>query len=450
PRRADRRRLAADAIEIGQLSSHLAYDASNYHGTTRWVDALQRRVLTLLPVLSSIEDRVAALRRLGPLRPEWDAALAEVAAWITDPVPPEALRARLRALYPGGGALSCPEALWATLVLRLVELIELMWDAHQLRAAIARGDHAPPPLLVPEPAIAGRVLHRDPGLAALSGFAAALPVGLVDAFWIGSGWSDGAVAAQMAAVGASFFAVQDDPVPAILRFTFWALLACVVDAAYLFAILPLAHDFEMLVLALAPAFVFYGLLIAMPATFGAGMGLGVNGATLLALQASYTADAASFANSAIALAIGLGTAALVTALIRSVGAEWSARRLLRASWADLVLAAQGRTDRAALASRLLDRMGLMVPRLAAVAPEADRAAADLLAELRVGVNLVELQRARTDLPPAAANAVARALRALSGWFQRRRRRASATPPPALLAALDAALQAVWQKGAPQE
>ncbi|MBN8925594.1 MAG: FUSC family protein [Rhodospirillales bacterium] len=451
PRRADRRRLAADAIEIGQLSSHLAFDASNYQGTTRWVDALQRRVLTLLPVLSSIEDRIAALRRLGPLSPDREQALAEVAAWVVERPPPDALRARLRALAPaGGGALSWPEALWTTLVLRLVEMIDLLWDTSQLRAAIAAGDHAPPPLVVPEGAIAGRVLHRDPGLAALSGFAAALAVGLVVAFWIGSGWSEGAIAAQMAAVGASFFAVQDDPVPAILRFTGWALVACVVDAAYLFAILPIAHDFEMLVLALAPAFVFYGLLIAMPATTPIGMGLGVNGATLLALQATYAADAASFGGSVIALTVGLGTAALVTALIRSVGAEWSARRLLRASWADLVQAAKGGADRSALASRLLDRMGLLVPRLAAVAPDADRAAADLLAELRVGVNIVELQQGRADLPPAAANAVARALRALSGWFQRRRHRGGPTPPPALLAALDAALRSVWEAGAVQE
>ena len=448
--RADRRRLAADAIEIGQLSSHLAYDTSNLQRTVRWVDALQRRVLMLLPVLSSIEDRLTELRRLGPLDPVLQGTIDALAAWIADPAAsdPAELHGRLRALRPEvRGPAAWRSALVVTLLLRLCELLDLLQDARRLRAQIASGDRLPPPVLrMPDSAVAGRVLHRDPGLAAWSGFAAALAVMVVVSFWIATGWPDGAVAAEMAAVGASFFAVRDDPVPAILTFAGWALVTCVIDAIYLFGVLPLAQDFTMLALALAPAFVFYGVLIASPATYAAGMGLGVNGATLIALQSSYSGDFAAFANSTIALALGLGTAALVTALIRSVGAEWSARRLLKAGWADLAMAASAGSDRAALTSRMLDRFGLVVPRLAAAAPGADVAATDLLAELRIGLNVVDLQHERVNLPLAPAAAVRSVLDALADWFTTRRRGPANRPPPAaLLAVLDTALRVVWHE-----
>ena len=73
--------------------------------------------------------------------------------------------------------------------------------------------------------------HRDPRMALLSGFAAAVAVLLVCAFWIGAAWADGAVAAEMAAVACCIFAALDDPVPAILSFLFYAVMAIAIDAA---------------------------------------------------------------------------------------------------------------------------------------------------------------------------------------------------------------------------
>jgi hypothetical protein len=43
---------------------------------------------------------------------------------------------------------------------------------------------------------------------------------------------------------------------------------------------------------------------------------------------------------------------------------------------------------------MLDRVGLIAPRLAALPPDDAEWTADLLAEVRVGINLVELRRVR--------------------------------------------------------
>jgi hypothetical protein len=49
---------------------------------------------------------------------------------------------------------------------------------------------------------------------------------------------------------------------------------------------------------------------------------------------------------------------------------------------------------------MLDRLGLLMPRLAAVSPGADIAAADVLLDLRVGLNVIGLQRALEHFSPA--------------------------------------------------
>ena len=127
----------------------------------------------------------------------------------------------------------------------------------------------------------------------------------------------------------------------------------VVDAILLFGVLPLVSDFVTLALALAPPFLIGGVLVAMPATANGGRAFTANAATLLALQSAYTADFPGFANSSLAFLLGLGLAAIVTRLIRSVGAGVSVHRLLRVIWLELAVAAEkrGRRDRAVYAGR---------------------------------------------------------------------------------------------------
>src|SRR5262249_44254053 len=132
--------------------------------------------------------------------------------------------------------------------------------------------------------------HRDHVMALHSALATIVAIGLISTFWIATAWPEGAGAAGVAAVPRALFPAQDDPVPNIVGFLVAAVIALVIDAIYLFAILPRAHDFEMLVLAFAPVFLVLGAFNSMPATARATAPITFIAATQLALSSSYNAD----------------------------------------------------------------------------------------------------------------------------------------------------------------
>ncbi|HEY0523418.1 MAG TPA: FUSC family protein, partial [Stellaceae bacterium] len=465
-----RRRLAADAVELYMLSTHLAYDTSLWQGTTRWVRLLRQRMVMLLPILSSIADRMAELRRNGAqLPPAVQALLGDLSAWIAagprgqreDGVRLRTAIARIEAETPAGPSSDWNAIMLASLLVRLRELVETVQDCRDLRRQINSGGREGG--IIQERRLVARAgggtaLHRDHGMALLSGFSAALAVLLCCVFWIATEWPDGAVATEMAAVACCFFAAQDDPVPAIVSFTIFSTVALVIDTVYLFAILPMIDGFPMLVLVLAPCFLLIGIGMAKARFVSAAMALAANSATLMGLQSAYSADFASFMNSGLALVFGMSAAAVVTALVRSVGAEWSARRLLRAGWADIAAVAAtaqraeiggaAAAERTVFAGRMLDRLGMLTPRLAMVAPGADVAAADALTDLRIGLNVVDLQRGRPALPPEARRAVDALLDALSRFFDRHASAVAAPPPEQLLRLIDRALARVTATGLP--
>lgn len=440
----NRRRLAADAIALDELAGHLAYDASTEQHALGAARVLQGRMLMLLPLLSSLSDRIAALRALGGLDTGLSKALADVARWMKGEAeePEDGPSAAVAALESD---LS-PTSTWTDimrvgLLARLRELIDLRTDCLALQAHIDAGKPGLPRLAgVHDADVASR--HRDIGMAALSGVSASLTIGLICAFWIATAWPEGAVAAEMAAVACSFFAVRDNPVPAIIGFLGWTALAVVIDAVLLFAVLPQVNGFEMLALALAPPFLLFGVLTARPATAAAGMALAANGATLLSLQETYNADFATFANAAVATVLGMAVAAVLTHVLRSIGWDAASLRLLRANWLMLARAAErrGKGDRAAFAGLMLDRLGLVASRLAEARTKGAVPAADILAELRVGLNILDLRRARHMLPPPVTAALDAVLDGVAAMFRGRIAAPHGPQPPqSLLPRLDNAL-----------
>jgi Fusaric acid resistance protein family len=136
---------------------------------------------------------------------------------------------------------------------------------------------------------------------------------------------------------------------------------------------------------------------------------------------------------------------VVTRLARSVGAEWIAQRLMRTNWAALAVTAErrGRRDRAAFAGVMLNRLGLLVQRLAVI-PSSDLRDVDSFSQFRVGLSIIDLCRGRHGLAP-------RTLSAMDGMLDQLaiacRRHVGSPMPPELLMHIDAALvQAMNEPG----
>src|SRR5277367_3545076 len=140
-----RNRLAADAIELRMLTTQLAYDTSVLQTATRWVGEVQRRMLLLLPLLSSIADRVRALHAVGGVTPALGRLLADMRVWVRAGAPPPRSEAeRLRGTIAGLEDALDPRAdatdvVRASLLLRLRELIDVRQDMRDLRWHIEAG-----------------------------------------------------------------------------------------------------------------------------------------------------------------------------------------------------------------------------------------------------------------------------------------------------------------------
>lgn len=436
------RRLAADAVEIDALAENLPFDATPWQ--VERFSLLRERMVMLLPILAAIEDRRAALGELERPPAEAERLAGEVEDWIAEgEPPPEPLLARIARTEEA----VAPRTDWTALMLgnllaRLRELVLVLSDCAILQRQMQQPDGTAVRLRFSPEGSAAPTWHRDPGIALLSAIAAVVAVLLCCVAWIATAWPDGDVAAEMVAVACSFFAPRDDPVPAILTFLRWSALGVVVDGVLLFALLPAATTFVGLTLVLAPFYILGGVLASMSATSSGGRAFTANGATLLALSPTYNADFPTFVNSGLAFLLGLIFAALMTRLIRSIGAEVSANRLRRRIWLDVAVAAEtrGNRDRARYAGLMLDRLGRLAPRLAASDAQAADAVNEALGDLRVGLNIIDLRRARHDIGASVRIRIDAMLDALAVAYRARAERGGAgAPRAALLARIDAAL-----------
>jgi uncharacterized membrane protein YccC len=404
PAQAARRRLAFEATDAAMMISQLGHDTSHLQTAVPLITSLRLYVISLMPVLSAIGDRVAQLKRLDGITPEMRSLLDETAVWMRAGGPEAApsLLAKITAIEEK--AADWAGLLRASTCVRLEELVRIVHHSRVIRGHVIDGGKPPEtPALDAEYIVEATETH-DHKLALLSAFAAGLTLLLLCAIWIETGWTYGSGAAVMAAVACSFFAAQDDPAPAIAQMLRNILIVIAGAWLYTFAILPRVTNFAELCIVLLPAGLTIGVLISRPATFGSGMLIGAMGASQLALENGYVGNFIAFANSSLALVIGIGSALVVTRLIRSVGAAWSAERLLRANWREVARAAKATHDRARLTGLMMDRLGLIMPRMAASASGADAAAAGALKDLRVGLNLIALHNEQQRLPAATRNA----------------------------------------------
>jgi uncharacterized membrane protein YccC len=448
----DRRELANDITQLRLLSTHVPFDTGNLRWTAGAVRAMQDQIAALTPAVSAVEDRMRALQADGQTLPEpVSQVLADISEWINAGAQATHetavhLRAAVSRLTPAIDSHSgWRDALLASLMTRLRELIDTYDECLALRREIRAGLAGAPLRTTRAPArtAPNRALHRDRGMALLSAAAAGVAISVVCLFWIGTAWSNGATAALMAAIFSCFFASQDNPVPGIMQFLTYTVYSIPLSALYLLGIMPAIHSFEMLALAMLPTAFVLGIFIARPASTGKAMAVLFGFLGTMALQDTHTADLVSFIDTQVAQCMGVATAAIIAAIFRTVSADWSARRIQAANWNELAtLASSPRAPaRHTYAARMLDRIGLLQPRLAMAKRPDDLVAADALKDLRVGRDITELQRARRHLPMADATIVP-VLDSLARFFRERSNWRGGDKAPEMLAQIDRALASV--------
>jgi uncharacterized membrane protein YccC len=405
----ERVRLAVAASEIDQLDSHLDYEAATSADTARSLRRLRQHMLALLPLLGSIEDRKLALNSHGEAPERIAEICARTARWLEqdghDRPEADALRAALDEVRP---ALDT-DAGWiditvAGLVARLRNLVDVIWDCQLLRETIADGcDPDSLQLAFTSDTLTVAVPHRDHGPALQTAAAVALSVLACCGFWIATGWPDGVTAPLFAAVLGSILAGADEPLPTFRSFYRVFLVVIAVHGIYVFGVLPRITTLEMLIAALMPTFLLFGWMAARPATARLGSMLAIYVSVQLALNSTYSADFSSFANSSVALMLGVALTGVICGIVRLLGASWIAGRLLRSNWRTLAAVAEGTSqqDRVAIASLMQHRLALLAARIAVVPADARSSAANLR-QLRTALSIIEVRRESYALSRRAA------------------------------------------------
>jgi uncharacterized membrane protein YccC len=450
----ERRRLAIDVLELHQLSIHLPFDTARILPRIRTVRALQDRLSLLLPLASTIEDRLAELSDCPGGVPEPVAALvARVRGWIEQgaaaPDREETaapLIAEARALEPPaplepGDGLVWRDMLLLNLLSRLAELVATLRDAWVLRDQIRSPSMRAISPLVPA-LLAGtskRPLHLDRGLAIRSALGTVATIALGCAFWIGTAWKDGAGAVLIAGIACALFGGLDNPRAAIGKMQIGSTIGLVMSIVYAYTILPRVTDFVTLAAVLAPMLLIMGALMGKPSTVAVGTGILIGFPQTVGLNATYIPAFGPQFNGAIAQFIGIGFAMVTVGLFLTVGAEDRVARLARAGWRDVARRARGQApDSGRWLSRMLDRVGLMLPAMAK-GSDPGKPLLDVLIDMRIGFVAGELNALRRGGSAEERASIAETLGGIGDHFARLRATDPAPPEPALLADIDRAV-----------
>ncbi|UAK23387.1 FUSC family protein [Sphingomonas nostoxanthinifaciens] len=447
----EQRRIAIDLNELDQLSVHLPFDTARILPRTRTVRALQDRLLEIVPLGGTVEDRLIELTTKGGVPAEIAAIVADTRVWLAEMVRADrdgsaaALIVRLDALVAAQPTRTWRDMLVLNLCSRLGELIAAHRDARDLRDQIRS-----PSIRAVSPRVAellgrtqGRALHNDPGLALRAAFGTFTCIALGCAFWIGTAWPDGAGAVLIAGVCCALFGNVDRPGPVIFLFLLGSLAGLVLAAIYAYAILPRVTALETFIAVMAPPLLIIGSFMARPRwtliALGALLGFG----NTVGFNATYTADFAGFVNGALAQLAGTGFAVVTVGLFQTIGTDHSIARLFRAGWRDVARRAAGRSgDERRWGSRMLDRVGLLLPRLAARPAEQPAGVMDALLDMRTGLISGRLRQFGEAAPAPERAAIVTMLSGIARYFGALDPARPVPPPPALLEEIDATVAAI--------
>jgi uncharacterized membrane protein YccC len=426
------RNAAIDLTELNLLATNLKFEGEFAGVRRRMLRAMEERFVLLLPLTSAIEDRLWALEAEGASTTTVAPVMERIASWVaTAHLPPgeqtshltkdsvardiENLKPHLR-----------PESTWSDLLMvslagRLAELIQTWEECLILRDALSDpGKQSAASLRLLSGLRGSRPLHIDQGIAALSALTAAATVIALAIFTVAVHWESGPLAIGFAAVACSLFAAADDPTPMARTLTLWFAIAFPLAVFYEFAILPSIDGFVMLAASLFPVIFTIGFFFAQPKYALRALALSVGFTAGLGLQPTFLSSFPAFMNTYVGLLVGASSGVIGLSLARTLPVQSVIRRILRAGWRELAFltATPSLPERAAWASRMLDRVGLLLPRLARAPADEEWRLNDALRDLRIGVGIIDLRRLRPNPDHAITGQIQDILATLGTYFSR--------------------------------
>ncbi|WP_026471490.1 FUSC family protein [Alkanindiges illinoisensis] len=427
-------RFAADSTEIHALAIHLSYENSALRRQTRSVQALQHQMILLVPALVALADRVHTLKESLP---NFDNLLMQVQQQTeqfiagTPPenqtelsfIPPSILQKfeQMLAIADTREKLMIMSAREAFIFfIQHFQTLRLIWQC------VKTGQRLPD--FIEQNGLSDqrlhrglyRGLHRDHGVALRGAVSAFLAIGIVCFLWHMSGWQYGFMAAQITAVCACILTFLDNPVPALASFRLASIYSALVVFIYQFAIFPVVHDFFTLMLVLFPFFLIFTSMLPYPALTGFALPILINTAMGLNIRNLNEPVFGAYIDNSLAIVLGILIPSFTLALIRSTTPELSVQRLVRLQWRDVqqIIEKPVVHPWAYYMRRLLDRIGLMAPRvLRAPAIQAD--ISQSIVELAGATNIIRLKRTLDRLPEPCSQQVSQLLQQIWNWYDAR-------------------------------
>ncbi|HFT6974457.1 TPA: FUSC family protein [Stenotrophomonas maltophilia] len=326
----DRSKVAADLLELHVLSIHLPFDSAHGVAQVQILRALHDRMLDVLMLSSAVEDSIDRLRS-----PQMDST-----GW--------------RNLLQAGLAAQQTELDLAHADCRVLQA--------QLRTARSDWRRHVPARLVRH--AQGAVLHRDHRLALRSALGAFVGILLSCVLWIATGWSEGATAVSIIGTACVLFGTIEAPAPHVMRYLVGSCIGVAVGLLYGLLIFPALSDITGLIAALAPVLLLCGSFLARPPFIMAALGVVLTFPLIAGLGATSTVNIVGALNNSVALFVGTTVALCSMQLFQTADAGRNRARLERSIRRDIARHAAGQGDATrAWLSRMLDRIGLLAPRL---------------------------------------------------------------------------------------
>ncbi|EQB14965.1 FUSC family protein [Sphingobium lactosutens] len=430
----DRLKSLADIITLSQTTAQLRYDPAVNKGVLNGGLAIQQRLIRMIPLLSAIGDRIAALDAQEREAIAPPLALATECLEVGRSAPPRLIEALHDLPKPDG-----PRAAWLKLVHgaladMMADMLMIWSEIHAIdRSLNGSGDLSP--ALARDVAKARNFpLKPDIGLAvqvSLGLFAGYL---LLCGFWYATGWRQGANTFTLAVALVGFFGMMDQPGRIMAVTGRLLMLALVLSIALNYGLLPLATDYPTFLAVMAifilplAAWIAVNPMVLLIFLFSLS---GIN------LQASYTPAAFdTFLEANLALIPGFMVATLCMNLSRTLGVDYQVHRVLRMEIAEISRLSRTATsrERNGYVERALNRIAALSTRLAANG-QIERSAT-LLVRMRAGLNIGDLRMAADRLGAAAREKVEQVLESAPRQID------ADDPSPQFLTVIDTAMDTV--------